>query len=643
MDYRREIDGLRALAVVPVILFHADHTAFGGGFVGVDVFFVISGYLISAIILKELERGQFSLVNFYERRARRILPALFLVMFVCVPFAWLFLSASEYKKFSNSLEATALFFSNFFFWRQSGYFDSEAELKPLLHTWSLAVEEQYYLLFPVFLMLFWRLGKQWLLVALGSLFVVSLVAAIVISNINSSFAFFLLPTRVWELLLGAFVALYTSSANQRDFGMVTREVWGWLGLAAICYAVFSFSKETPFPGFNALLPTIGTALVVLFATQRTLVGRFIGNQFFVGVGLISYSAYLWHQPLFAFARHASLADPGQSVFLLLSLFTFVIAYFSWRYVELPFRSAQRYTTPQVFKFAAIGTIMFVLIGVIGDRNEGFPGPDNAKKLSGQKLVERNFVVLGDSHGGHLIPGLESITTGYVEGLVSRGCIPFRDVDRYDMRFRPGECAKTMNSWLDKVITEDPQAYIVISSMGPVYLDGVPFKGKDVARVTGLGVELITDRSIRDRYKVFEIGLRQTLLELSKLRNATLVFALDVPELGIDNGCSSASKVLNLGFVEIGDLVSVGDPQLCFVSRKEYDERTAAYRKLVRKVVSEFPMVLLFDPADVFCDQKVCKGYDPEFGFLYWDHDHLSEAGSRLYAEGLVRFLMLQQR
>ena len=177
MDYRREIDGLRAIAVVPVILFHAGFETFSGGFVGVDVFFVISGYLITSIILAELEQGKFSIVNFYERRARRILPALFLVMLVCIPFAWLWLLPSDMKDFSQSLVAVAVFASNILFWRESGYFDTAAELKPLLHTWSLAVEEQYYVLFPLFLMLFWRLGKRWILGTLGLVFVASLAVA----------------------------------------------------------------------------------------------------------------------------------------------------------------------------------------------------------------------------------------------------------------------------------------------------------------------------------------------------------------------------------------------------------------------------------------------------------------------------------
>jgi peptidoglycan/LPS O-acetylase OafA/YrhL len=228
MDYRREIDGLRALAVLPVILFHAGFETFSGGFVGVDVFFVISGYLITTIILAELEQGKFSIVNFYERRARRILPALFLVMLVCIPFAWVSLTPADLNSFAKSLVAVPLFVSNVFFWRDGGYFETAAELKPLLHTWSLAVEEQYYVLFPLFLMLFWRLGKRLILVSLGLVFVASIAIAQWGAYAQPTAAFFLLPTRGWELLIGAFAAFYLAQANRKDYGQTISEVAGWL-------------------------------------------------------------------------------------------------------------------------------------------------------------------------------------------------------------------------------------------------------------------------------------------------------------------------------------------------------------------------------------------------------------------------------
>lgn len=371
MKYRREIDGLRALAVLPVILFHAGFETFSGGFVGVDIFFVISGYLITTIILAELEQGKFSIVNFYERRARRILPALFMVMLVCIPFAWFWLLPSDMKDFSQSLVAVSVFASNILFWRESGYFDTAAELKPLLHTWSLAVEEQYYVLFPLFLMLFWKLGKRWILVTLGLVFLASLAVAQWGLTLKPAAAFFLLPTRGWELLIGAFAAFYLSKANRKDFGKALSEAAGWLGVALIMYAVFAFSKSTPFPGFYALVPTIGTVLIILFATQRTTVGKFVGNKAFVGIGLISYSAYLWHQPLFAFARHKGFSDGSEYVFWFLSVLALIFAFLSWRYVESPFRSRKAICRKKVFGFWFCVTLFLILIGSAGVVSNGF--------------------------------------------------------------------------------------------------------------------------------------------------------------------------------------------------------------------------------------------------------------------------------
>jgi len=201
MTYRREIDGLRAFAVIPVILFHAGFQTFSGGFVGVDVFFVISGYLITSLILEEKQAGTFTLVGFYERRVRRILPALFLVMFACLPFVWLWLPPLEMGSFSQSLVAVSGFASNVLFYLKSDYFETAAALKPLLHTWSLAVEEQYYLLFPIFLLLIWRLGKHWIVAVLAVVAIVSLALAQWGSLNHQAFTFFLLPTRGWELLV----------------------------------------------------------------------------------------------------------------------------------------------------------------------------------------------------------------------------------------------------------------------------------------------------------------------------------------------------------------------------------------------------------------------------------------------------------
>lgn len=233
MKYRPVIDGLRALAVIPVILFHAGSSVFSGGFVGVDIFFVISGYLITTIIIDELNLGTFSILNFYERRARRVLPALFFVMLVCIPFAYYWLLPGEMKDFSRSVISVSFFVSNIFFWRDAGYFGAASELKPLLHTWSLAVEEQFYIIYPLFLLGAWKFGKRLIVVALILMAISSLFIANWASFNERNGAFFLLPTRGWELLIGCLTAFYVSKKKiiTNPFISESMSLVGVLGIA----------------------------------------------------------------------------------------------------------------------------------------------------------------------------------------------------------------------------------------------------------------------------------------------------------------------------------------------------------------------------------------------------------------------------
>ena len=371
MRYRPEIDGLRAVAVIPVIFFHAGFESFSGGFVGVDVFFVISGYLITGIILSDLDDDKFSLITFYERRARRILPALFFVMAVCIPFAWAWLMPRDMNDFVQSLIAVSTYTSNFLFWRESGYFATEAELKPLLHTWSLAVEEQYYILYPVTLILIWRLGKRWVIGLLAVAFVLSLSVAHWGALNRPAAAFYLLPTRGWELILGAFAAFFFSRYESLPIRKNLSDALGLIGLILIAYAIVVFDKSTPFPGLYALVPTIGTLLIILCAQNGTIVQWILRNKLFVGVGLISYSAYLWHQPLLAFAKHKSITEPSAFLMSTLCLAAFPLAYLSWRYVEKPFRNRQLLSRKFIFTSAIVASTAFVAFGLVRHSPDSF--------------------------------------------------------------------------------------------------------------------------------------------------------------------------------------------------------------------------------------------------------------------------------
>lgn len=429
MKYRREIDGLRAIAVLPVIFFHAGFSAFAGGFVGVDIFFVISGYLITTIIINEIEEKRYSTVQFYERRARRILPALFFVMFLTVPLAWLWLLPHEMRDFAQSLIGVTTFSSNILFWKETGYFETSAETKPLLHTWSLAVEEQFYILFPPLLAAVWKLGGRWAAITISALFCVSLGVAEIGSAKAPAAAFYLLPARIWELLIGTFAAIAIRNRSASIPQKSTAEIGSMIGMTLIAGSIFLFDKSTPFPSAYALLPTVGALLVILFTNPNTLVGKILGHRVLVGIGLISYSAYLWHQPIFAFARIAPTQKVGQPTFAALSLLTFVLAYFSWKFIESPFRNKKQTSPKAVLFLSTSGAALFLTIGTYGHISDGNIGryekdvteyfqTKNASdefvwseknKTRGLQFAasKKKILVIGDSNSGDLLNTLKA--------------------------------------------------------------------------------------------------------------------------------------------------------------------------------------------------------------------------------------------
>lgn len=425
MKHRAEIDGLRALAVLPVIFFHAGFEFFNGGFVGVDIFFVISGYLITTIIISEMAEDNFSIVNFYERRARRIIPALFFVMAACLPFAWLWLMPSDLKDFGQSLFAVSTFSSNILFWIEDGYFGAATELKPLIHTWSLAVEEQYYILFPIFLMLTWKLGIKLILILLSIVFLISLGVAQWGAYNSPSGNFFLLPTRGWEILVGVFTAFYLKY-NTHLKSHTLNQVLSLLGFGMIGYSIIAFNETTPFPSLYALIPTIGTGLLILCAVPKTYVHKLLSIKFIVGIGLISYSTYLWHQPLLAFTRHRFLGELSDLNLIILCAASLVIAWFSWKFVEMPFRSKTKVSRRSIFKSALIFTLFFSVTGLWLHNNNGaldyypkakqkvlvsFINPSEYvnKRHKQIRLLEfsksnekKDILIIGDSHSEDLV-------------------------------------------------------------------------------------------------------------------------------------------------------------------------------------------------------------------------------------------------
>lgn len=352
VHYRPEIDGLRAIAVLSVIFFHAGLDAIPGGYLGVDIFFVISGYLITSIISTEMEDGRFTFAAFYERRLRRILPALIVVLLACIPFVPIFMLPSEVVEFSKSVIAACAFVSNVFFWMQSGYFDRAAELKPLLHTWSLGVEEQFYLFFPILLMAALRIGRR----RAGMLFAAIAVASIAYAQWGpqaKETTFYLIPSRFWELLDGALLALWPTTKLRAKLPDVALDIFVFIGIGLIGYGLLDHS-DIRYPDLRALPVVLGACLVIAFATARTMAGKLLGSRVPVAIGLISYSAYLWHQPIFVFARLSGFDRPNVGLALLLTATSLGLAALTYRFVELPARDRKRFGKPALIGLSAVG-------------------------------------------------------------------------------------------------------------------------------------------------------------------------------------------------------------------------------------------------------------------------------------------------
>lgn len=635
MKYRREIDGLRAVAVITVIFFHAGFKAFEGGFIGVDVFFVISGYLITTIILSDMNNQKFSIVTFYERRARRILPALFFVMLCCLPFAWIWLLPNHLKDFSESLTAVSLFSSNILFWRESGYFGVASELKPLLHTWSLAVEEQYYVLFPLFLMALWKLRKSSIFGSLMVVGAVSLIAAQWGAYHHPSPTFFLLPTRSWELAIGALIAFYFFYKREHAEFIKSRkktsEVFGFVGLLMICYSVFAFDKNTPFPSLYALIPTVGTGLIIIFSTSETAVGRFLGIKPMVGMGLISYSTYLWHQPLFVFARHRSLTEPGTTLLLILSASSILLAYISWRFVERPFRDKKVVSRKGVFTFAVAGSLIFTSIGIVGHKADGFvsrypqeqqivanyettynhskymregscflrpeQGYTSFPKSCYDGISEQTSMIWGDSHAASLYYGLNAYHGDLIQ-ITASGCPPIFDADPSQRK----EC-KNINLFAKKIISDKRPQIVYLHANWDLYKKWTGYKDDVIFKQLDNTIKEI--KHISPKTKIVMIG------SVPQWEKA-------LPEI-----------LLNI-MVKNGEIDCLTMPDDILSSINDIDN--------VIKKSAETNKVLYVSPVDLLCENGKCQVVIHEDGDIIptsWDYGHLTKGASKYLSEKII--------
>ncbi|MDB6143795.1 MAG: acyltransferase [Pseudomonas sp.] len=665
--YRPEIDGLRAIAVLAVIFFHAKFKGFSGGFIGVDIFFVISGYLITSIIVAELQAKRFSLLTFYERRARRILPALFVMMLVCVPLAWIYLDAPDLRGFCKSLIAVPTFSSNILFWKETGYFDTTSELKPLLHTWTLAVEEQYYLLFPLFLMASWKLGLKRIALLLAVVAAAGLFMAQQGATNDSAAVFYLLPTRAWELLVGSFIAFHF--ARRVRPRVVGSNPLFWInqtasiaGVLLIGYALFAFDENTAYPGVNALFPTLGAALIIAFARPQTLVCRVLSQGAVVRVGLISYSAYLWHHPVFAFARNISIVEPSVLTMFMLCVLSLALAYLSWRFVEQPFRNKNTFNRVQILKLSASGSMLLIGIGLVGYLNNGFEN-----RFSGDATISTSFAeptlrdhcdthydgkgwdidfclfgdplkssspdiaVFGDSHAEALLPAFDSAgkNTGQsVAHIGLGGCPPLLGVDVARGSYDAGVCENLAEREFEYVKQHHIKRVFLVSRW-TLYTDGDDNRARKIGNfLVAKGHQDTTRETSR---AVFEDGLATTL-DAYKAIGAQVYIVEQVPQqlvtpkniyyrLSSDRSLSTTQK---LALVRTVSVPKQHNDELQRFTRQLFDADSAVYH--INLIVLD----------DAFCQNDVCLLGDTHS--YYKDYNHLNQRGATLLTGKITEIL-----
>lgn len=619
--FRLDVQGLRAIAVTSVVAFHAFPSLLPGGFLGVDIFFVISGYLISGILLKELREGKFSIADFYRRRVRRIFPALVVVLVFTVIVGAFLLSPQAFRHLGRNVVSTVFFSSNMDFWLSTDYFDGAAEFKPLLHTWSLAVEEQFYILYPPLLYLLWRFARSRLTLVLAGVFALSLAASEALVWNAPAAAFYFAPSRGFELLSGALVAAGALPALR---SRKAREIVAGVGLAAIFLPLMFYTSKMPFPGLTALVPCVGTALMLhAGAGGESWAAKSISTPGYLFFGNLSYSLYLWHWPMLVYARHifgGEITWVQASVAVVLAVIASVLSY---RYVEQPFLDKRRRDLPAlrigaatIGGFATLGLALFLTHGVgarfspqalamfayAGDANTRRVGCHNDSPnlrayadncTFGAVGVAPDLAVWGDSHGAELAVALGRRAEGAgrsVMQITSSACPPALGFVSLARPWCEAQNQRTLEG-----LVADPRVKTVILTANAIRYDNV--------------------RGLRDGYQASVRALRSAGKQVVLLSQIPIAHAdpPDVVGIAVEYGAS---------------LDSLG------ISRAEYDGEAQEWRAYLANQARLWGAEV-FDPTAALCDAALCRIYKDRVGVLYFNRDHLSVTGVGFAVEALA--------
>ena len=655
MTYRPEIDGLRALAILPVLFFHSSISFMPGGFVGVDIFFVISGFLISSIIFAEINKGSFSFYNFWLRRVRRLLPASMAMVLTFIPlFAFIF-PPHIFEDFFNSAIANTFFASNIWFWRDNpgGYFNPEVELKPLLHTWSLSVEEQFYFLFPFLAFVIGKSNRLRLIIFLSLTFV-SLLLSIYLTPAFGVASFYLLPTRGWELGLGVLLAIILKKIRLNSFSGALISLFG---LALITYSIFFFDDETIFPYYNALYPCLGTVFLILgFSNNENAIKTFFSNFVFVFIGKISYSLYLWHWPIFIFFFWIFPEKPLSISFLAIIL-SFLISFLSYRFIENPLRNKDKFPTKKILYLVILLTLLILGISSIGKLKDGFPeryifsentvpnfgksspmrlkchteGPNYLNPIESCVYFDEdvNLSVFGDSHSVEvaytLAENLLLISQGGLNHLTISGCPPAHDFLKI---IKPIATNTFCHSWiiesLDHILKSKSQT-IIINFRHNGYLKGVDIE-KDFSQedltIIDKDSNILRGDSAFNLYKSSFLSLINVLRKNGK----RIVLIEPFPELDL--------PINEIAFPK--SIFSTKMPEI-YIEKEDYLKRSNLTFQIIEEIKKNVEVDVI-KISDIFCDNKLCK-LKIDGNLLYFDDNHLSLYGADIVSKKILNELI----
>lgn len=631
--YRPDIDGLRALAILPVLGFHAFPEFIKGGFIGVDVFFVISGFLISRIILENINNGKFSYAGFYARRIKRIFPALILVLLTAYALGWLILLPEERVYLGAQIAAGAGFFSNLMLWKSFGYFSPSIDKLPLMHLWSLSIEEQFYVVWPLLL---WLLQKnRYSFIYLLSFVVLFSFIANVYSVYGTTTAAFYSPlSRLWELGSGGILAHLCLNSEQPS---PTHANWrAGSGVFFLMTGMLLIDKEKYFPGWWVLLPVAGTLLLIAAGSNAWINRHLLGNRMLVTIGLISYPLYLWHWPLLSFARILEEATPSCTLRIIALGLAFTMAWLTWYCIEKP---AQRQQGKRII--AVLVALMLSLLGagimmtrdaldtIAHQGNEmefeqHWEGWQKCYNTQSCRILDASrpadIAVIGDSHAGHLANGLRDIVHGRQENIIAQQqsmCLPVYSIKLADETYFNCLGTKFIDQSLDDAINSPTIHTIILSGYANLFIHRYDENTPENPNLR----EVSSDQSGHANMKHVEIlgkAIETTLEKLSRT-NKKVIFLVDTPELDFDpRECVTLRKFT----------LPMHKPRTpCAVEKTRYDMWSAEYLQLVSQAEARFPSIRFIHTDKYFCDKQWCWAMI-ENQLMYSDRSHLTPTGSR---------------